>query len=215
MKRTNDSNNLIEEIHDYCIDISTRQIYLHDSTKEECEDGIDFRVATRFMKNLALLEKTTDDIIIHQYSKGGQFDAGVLIYDAICASNCPITIVCHGVVMSIATVILQSADIRVSMPNCIFMFHEGSEGADGTHKQAQSWSKMCKRQRDWMMNIYAEKCLNSEKFQGLPISKVKQKLVYNFEKNEDWYLTAEEALSYGFIDKIIEPHGLVELAKRN
>ena len=167
------------------------------------------------MKNLAILEKTPADIIVHQYSQGGQFDAGLLIYDAIKASNCEITIVCHGSVMSIATVILQAADWRISMPNCLFMIHDGGEGTNGTHNQVQSWAEICKKQRELMLNIYAEKCQNGEAFHGLTIAKVKSKLNAILKEKEDWYMTAEEALAYGFIDEIIEPHGLVKLAQRS
>ncbi len=215
MKRTSETNNQIEEIHENCIDISGRQIYLHDSVKEDAEDGIDFRVASRFMKNLSILEKSPGDIIIHLYSAGGQFDAGVLIYDVISASCCPVTIVCHGAVMSISTVILQAADHRLAMPNCSFMFHEGSEGIDGTHKQSKSWAEACKKQRDWMISLYAEKCQNGEFFKGKSVGKIKQYISSCFDRKEDWYLNSEEALTYGFIDRVVEPHGLVKLVQRS
>jgi ATP-dependent Clp protease protease subunit len=214
MKRTNDTNNLIEEIHDFCIDTANGQIYLHDNTKEECEDGIDFRVATRFIKNLAILSKEPE-VLIHLFSQGGQFDAGMLIYDAISASSMPINILCHGSVMSIATVILQAADERIAMPNCMFMLHEGTEGSEGTHKQAQAWAYICKKQRELMLDIYAEKCKDGEYFKGKSVAVVRNKLATFFKEKEDWYLTAEEALKYGFIDRIVEPNGLTALVQRS
>jgi ATP-dependent Clp protease, protease subunit len=215
MKRAADTNNILEEIHDYCINFSNRQIFLHDSVKEESEYGIDYKVSSRFIKNMAVLEPTTEPIVIHQMSHGGQCDAGFAIYDCIKTSNCHITVVCHGFTMSMATLILQAADERVAMPNCLFMFHEGEQYVGGTHKVVQSWAELGKKTRDKMVDVYAERCQFGRAFEGKTLKQVRNYITSNFDKKEDWILTAEEALHHGFIDKILADNEFKDFVQRN
>lgn len=215
MKRTGETNNIIEEVHDYCIDINNRQIYLHDNVKEESDDGIDFRVATRFIKNMAMLEPSGEPIIIHQLSHGGLIDSGFAIYDCIANSQCHITVVCHGFAMSMGTIIPQAADERVAMPNCTFMFHEGWQHISGTHKQVQSWSSAGKKARDKMLDIYAERCRVGPAFEGKTVKQIRSSIQRALDQKEDWVLTASEALHYGFIDKILDKKEFKDFIQRS
>jgi ATP-dependent Clp protease, protease subunit len=214
MKRTADTNNILEEVHDYCLDFTNRQIYLHDNVKEECEDGIDFRVATRFIKNLATLESSGEAIVVHLFSLGGQCDAGFAIYDCIKTSSCHISVVCHGACMSMGTVILQAADERVSMPNCNFMFHEGSSNAGGTHKQTLAWSQHIRLLQQKTVDIYVDRCKEAAMWHGKTAKQIKNHIQGNFDKKEDWILTPEETLSYGFIDKILTEKEFKDFVQR-
>jgi ATP-dependent Clp protease protease subunit len=215
MKRTSDTNNIVEEVHDFCIDVTNRQIYLHDSVKEEGED-LDFRVATRFIKNMAMLQSTDGAIVVHLFSHGGDIDAGFAIYDCIKTSNCHISVVCHGACMSMASVILQAADERVSMPNCEFMLHEGSSGMAGTHKQNKVWQDAFTHARDRIMNIYVDSAQeHGNVFMGKTAKQVRNYIQGTFDKKEDWILTPEEALSHGFIDRILGEKEFKNFVQRN
>lgn len=217
MKRNYDTNNILEEIHDYCVDVGNRQIYLHDNVKEDSDEGIDFRVATRFIKNMAQLETSTNSeaIVIHMFTSGGDCDAGFAIYDCIKTSKCHITIVCHGCCMSMGTVILQAADERISMPNCTFMFHEGSSQIGGTHKQTQVWPEYIKALQSKTVDIYVEKAKESEVCKGMTEKRIRGYIQGNFDKKEDWILSAEETLRHGFIDKILTDNEFKDFVQRN
>lgn len=215
MKRTAETNNIIEEIHESCIDVSNRQIYLHDSVKEDCEDGIDFRVATRFIKNMAILEPSGEAIVVHMFTHGGCCDAGFAIYDCIKTSNCHITILCHGAVMSMGSIIVQAADERISMPSCTFMFHEGDSNITGTHKQAQMWLRHSEYLRTKIIDIYIEKMRNSPICSHMSPKQVKNYIQGNLDKKEDWILGPEEALRHGFIDRILQEKEFKDFVQRN
>ena len=214
MRRTAETNNILEEIHDYCIDFSNRQIYLHDNVKEDCEDGIDFRVATRFIKNMAILESGGEAIVIHAFSEGGCVEAGFAIYDCIKTSNCHISIVCHGACMSMMSVILQASDERVAMPNCTFMLHEGGGSIDGTHKQTQVWPAFTKQIQSRVMDIYVERAQHGEIFVGKSLRQIRNYIQGNFDRKEDWILTAEEAKRHGFIDRILSEKEFKDFVQR-
>lgn len=204
MSRNSNINNLVEELHDYCISYDTRELFIHGSTNDDDGDpGVDWRMSNRLLKNIRILERTEAPICIHQYTMGGEWDAGMMMYDAIQNSSCFVTILCHGAAMSMGTVVLQAADLRASMPNCVFMIHEGSIHLGGTHKQGQVWAAADKRNALQMLDIFASRCMNGPGFQGKTPSQIKKFLQHKFNSKEDWIITAEEALYYGFIDEIV------------
>ena len=78
------STSPISEAHENDIIVSTREIFLHSSVDDEEDNGIDYRSANRFLKNLKILESiNSKPITIHQYSIGGEWESGMMIYDAI------------------------------------------------------------------------------------------------------------------------------------
>ena len=204
MSRNNNLNNLIEESHDYGISYDTRELFVHGSlSSDDGDPGVDWRMSNKLLKNLRLLEKTEAPICIHQYSMGGEWESGMMMYDAVNNSSCFITVLCHGATMSMATVILQAADLRASMPNCVFMIHEGSIHLGGTHKQGQAWAAADKKNALQMLEIFANRCAIGEAFQGKSKAQIKKFLQQKFNSKEDWIITAEEALYYGIIDEIV------------
>ena len=206
MRAYNDNtNDIIEEIHDYCIHVEKRQIYLHGHISDSDEDdGTTFKMSNRFIKNMALLDKKDSEIVIHQHNIGGDWGAGMMIYDRIAHASSHISIVCHAEVMSMGTIITQAADIRYGMPHCVFMFHHGFSDISGNqHLAAQSWAAHEKDMENVMINIYAEKCKNGVQFEGKSLSQVKTFIKHKFNSKIDWFLTSEKAKEYGFIDKVI------------
>ena len=72
-------NQDLTDIFDNNLSISTREIYLCGN-----EGEVDEKLTMGFLKNLRILEnKSKDPIIIHQYSVGGDWNAGMAMYDAI------------------------------------------------------------------------------------------------------------------------------------
>ena len=79
-------------LHEYQVIPETREIFLHRHIHDESGDegdecGIDYRTATRFIKNLTLLNNQShDNILVHMESRGGDWADGMAIYDAVKAS---------------------------------------------------------------------------------------------------------------------------------
>ena len=99
---------IIAEAHDSGIIASTREIFLHNYFEEE-DPGIDYRASTKFLTNLRILEgQNHKPIIIHQHSTGGEWHAGMAIYDAIKGSPCSFIFICHGICASMGSIIAQA-----------------------------------------------------------------------------------------------------------
>lgn len=201
MKRPTNINDIIQEVHDYYINFSTNEIFLHANLKEEVEN-LDFKTATHFIKNLSLLDKKDSSVTIHLLSGGGEVDSAFAIYDSIKNALADTTVICHGYCMSMATIILQAANHRISMPNCLFMIHGISQVLDGTHKNNKAWIEASDRIQQKMLDIYADKMQNSEYCRS--ISRAKTLIRNKLNTKDDWILTAEEALKYNLIDGILE-----------
>jgi ATP-dependent protease ClpP protease subunit len=94
-----------------------REIYLHGNNHKEEQSDIDYLSASSFYKKLHEIEKQSKQgLIVHLHTIGGSWDDGMAVYDSILYSNCPITIIGHGSVYSIGTIIMQASKKRYLMP---------------------------------------------------------------------------------------------------
>ena len=191
------------EIHDYGIDIERREIFLQN--KEEVDNsGVDHRMSQQFLRNIRILESLSDEPIkIYMQSIGGCWYSGMGIYDAIKNSPCKTIIVAYNQVESMSSVILQAADKRVLMPSCWFMCHYGSTEISVDYLSSQNWAKIDKINSDIMVDIYAAKCVKGQYFKDREygLSQVKSYIKRKM-KDGDWYLTPEDAVSFGFADNV-------------
>ena len=139
---------------------------------------------------------------------GGCWYSGMAIYDAInnwqnnCRYKC--TIFGFGMICSMGTIIMQAARERVLSEHCMFMVHYGSTDASGDVQSMQNYASYQDYEKNLMINIYANRSVESEfaKEKGYNLSKVKSFIKRKMEKG-DWYMNAEEAVYYGFADRIL------------
>ena len=197
---------MAEEAHSHNLIIDTREIFLHGSyAPDEGDPGVDWRMANTLVKNLRILEKVSaNPIYIHQMSIGGDEEAGYMMYDAIKHSKCHITIYTHGVAASMGSIVPQAADDRITMPNCCWLIHRGTTGISPhlTRKQAKSWSTWedyCDRR---MIDIYVARCKKAAYYKGKKESQVRSDIKRKLDAKGDWFLTAEEAVEFGFADTV-------------
>jgi ATP-dependent Clp protease protease subunit len=196
----------IGEIHNYGIDVKNREIYLH-SAKDNGEDdpGVDYRMAINFLKNIRHLDSlSNNEIRINMQSIGGGWQAGMSIYDAIQSCKSYVTIITYGQAESMSGIILQAADNRLMSPHSHFMAHFGSTDCSGDYLSAQKWAELDKQNLDVMLDIFATKCQKTGKYfkeRKYNVSKTKAYIKRKM-KDGDWYLTASEAVQFGFADGI-------------
>jgi ATP-dependent Clp protease protease subunit len=198
----------IAEAHDSGLIESTREIFLSSCPDAEGEDpGIDYRSSLRFITNLRILESTSSQpVIIHQYSSGGEWHAGMAIYDAIKASPCKFIFISYGLCASMGSIIAQAPydkGVRLCTPNCDWLIHEGSCSFEGTYKQIFSLYEFEKITLDRCYEIYAECCKNTGQFFSKKRGTVKNFLKRQLTSKEDWWLTSIQAVDYGFVDGIL------------
>ena len=192
------------DIHSYGLDVKNREIFLQN--KEETENpGVDYRMSQTFLKNITILERNgSEPITIYMQSEGGCWYAGMGIYDAIKQCRSKVTIVAYNQVESMSSIIFQAASRRILMPNCIFMCHFGSSELSGDFLSAQNFAMVDKLNMQNMVNIYADRCVKTGEYfknRGDSLSKVKTYIKRKM-KDGDWYLTASEAVQFGFADGI-------------
>lgn len=208
MKQTMDipNNNILYDIHNYGIDIDNREIYLHSYFDGENEDGVDYRSAITFEKNLRHLNTLSlDPILVHMHLPGGDWQDCLGIYDNLENSKSPVCVVAYAKVESSSTVLLQAADLRILSHNTNFLIHYGSISVDNEHKAALSTVQWSERESEKMIDIFTERCMSSKicKEKNWKKMMVKKHIVTQLATKRDWILTAEEAVDYGFADGIL------------
>ncbi|QAT49605.1 ATP-dependent Clp endopeptidase proteolytic subunit ClpP [Caproiciproducens sp. NJN-50] len=135
------------------------------------------------------------DISLYINSPGGSVTAGLAIYDTMQYVKCDVSTICMGMAASMGAFLLTAGakGKRYALPNSDIMIHQPSGGTQG---QATD----IKIQADHMLHI--KKKLNeilSERT-GQPLEVIMK------DTERDNFMTAEEAVRYGLIDKVIQGH---------
>ena len=131
------------------------------------------------------------DISIYINSPVGSVSAGLAIYDTMNYVKCDINTICVGMAASMGAFLLSSGTKgkRFALPNSEIMIHQPLGGAQGQASDIVIVANHIQRTKEKMARILAENC-------GQPFDKVIA------DTDRDNYLSAEEALEYGLIDKI-------------
>ena len=157
-------------------------------------DVID-EVANSIVAQLLFLESEDPDKDIHLYinSPGGSVSAGLAIYDTMQYIKSPVSTICVGLAASMGAVLLAGGakGKRLALPNAEVMIHQPLGGARGQASDIEIHARNILRIKERMNRILASHT-------GQPYEKVAQ------DTDRDNYMTADEALSYGLIDRIIE-----------
>ena len=207
------SLDITSEIHSYGIDIKNREIFLHGHVGNTDEDpGVEYRMAANFYKNIRILDsQSSKPILIHMYSDGGEWDAGMAIFDAIRVCKSFVTIIAYGAATSMSSIILQAADKRVMMPRAYFLLHYGTSGFTCDYLSSQKHAKAEKKNTETMIDIYANGCIKGKYFKesikNLTLEKIKTNIKRKL-KDGDWILDANEAVYYGFADSVLDTRKL-------
>ena len=198
----------VSDIHVYGLDVQSREIYLNGYVTNSDEDpGVDYRMASNFIKNIRILDLVSHDpIIIHMHSVGGEWNDGMAMYDAIGLTRSHVTIIAYGQAESMSSILFQSADNRVMMPNAYFMSHFGSSSYSGRYLDVQNAAKFEGSCNETMLDIYTASCVSGKYFKE-NYESVDEDEVRNFLrrklKNGDWYLNAHESAYYGLSDCVL------------
>lgn len=205
----------IESVHDYWIDPDSREIWIHgvdvsSSDGEWEEPGVEFIMANMVIKNLHYLRKQSSraGVTIHLHTCGGMVNDGFAIYDTIRLMPYPVTIISYTHARSMSSIILQAAagpcDTRLLMPSSYFMFHYGTMASEGHTKAVYSDVEFAKNYDELMLDVYVNSAKNGEKFKEMSEAKIRKMLISQMDKKSDVFLTAKEAVEWGFADGIVE-----------
>jgi len=131
------------------------------------------------------------DISLYINSPGGSVTAGMAIYDTMQYIKCDVNTICVGMAASMGAFLLSSGTKgkRYALPNSEVMIHQPSGGAQGQATDIEIVARHIIQIKNKMNRILSE---NS----GQPLERIQK------DVERDFYMTAEEALNYGLIDKI-------------
>ncbi|MCR4945398.1 MAG: ATP-dependent Clp endopeptidase proteolytic subunit ClpP [Lachnospiraceae bacterium] len=153
--------------------------------------------ASVIVAELLFLESKDPGKDIHLYinSPGGSVTAGMAIYDTMQYIKCDVSTICVGLAASMGAFLLAGGakGKRFALPNSEIMIHQPSGGARGQATEIQ---------------IVAENILKTKKKlnEMLAANTGKPYEVVAADTERDYFMTAEEALDYGLVDKIISNH---------
>lgn len=124
-------------------------------------------------------------------SPGGDLDATLAFIGLVGISKTPVWTINAGSAYSGAGLILMSGHKRFALPNSQALIHTGSGSLGGTYDQTTEQMKNYKQLIEKMKNFI------------LTHTNIDQKL-FNKNKSKDWYITTDEQLSLGIVDKIVD-----------
>jgi ATP-dependent Clp protease protease subunit len=118
------------------------------------------------------------------------------MYDVMQMVKCDVATICVGLAASMGAVLLAggAAGKRYSLPNARIMIHAVSGGYEGTVQDAEIRLKEMVRMHDSLNEILA-------RHTGQPFDKVRR------DMDRDYFMSPQEALEYGLIDKIMDKSG--------
>ena len=207
---------LISEIHNHHINHLNREVYLHGYMDADEEPGVEYRMATSFVKNLHILEsQSSKTILVHMHTIGGSWSDGMAIFNAIKAAKSPVTIVGYAQASSMSGIVFQAADKRVLMPDCDMMIHHGSIALDDNTMAAKSAIDQNERNCQRMLDVFAERAVSGRYFKERKYSlkRVATFIDQKIKQHGDWYLMPDEAVYYGLADGILGGKGFETMAK--
>ncbi|MCL2404222.1 MAG: ATP-dependent Clp endopeptidase proteolytic subunit ClpP [Defluviitaleaceae bacterium] len=137
-------------------------------------------------------EDPDKDISLYINSPGGSISSGMAIFDTMNHVRCDVSTICVGMAASMGAVLLANGakGKRLALPNSEIMIHQPLGGARGQASDIQIQAARIIQMKQKLNQILAERT-------GQPVSKVEA------DSDRDNFMSAEEALAYGLIDKII------------
>ena len=136
---------------------------------------------------------STKDISLYINSPGGSVTAGMGIYDTMNYIKCDVNTICVGMAASMAAFLLAAGarGKRFSLPNSEIMIHQPLGGAQGQASDIAIQAEHILKIKKKMNTILSNNC-------GQPLDKIER------DVDRDYYMSAQEALKYGLIDRIYD-----------
>ncbi len=157
---------------------------------------VDDNVANLLVAQFLFLqsEDPKKDIDLYINSPGGSVTAGLAIYDTMQMLSCDVRTYCVGQAASMAAVLLAAGapGKRFALPHSRIMVHQPSGGCEGTAADIDIQAQEIIRIRTILYDILSKHC-------GRPADEIRAK------SDRDFFMSAEEAVAEGIIDKVMMP----------
>ena len=165
--------------------LRTRQILLSGEVNKA--------LAEKIVRQLLVMEADSDEPIrIFIDSPGGDVDAGYAIFDMIRFVKAPVYCIGMGLVASAGALILLAADKsrRIGLPNSHYLIHQPLSGIKGVATDIEIHAQELEKTKAKINDLIAQET-------GKPLDQVAK------DTDRDYWLSAEEALEYGLVSKVV------------
>lgn len=165
--------------------LKTRQILLSGEINKE--------LAEKIVRDLLMMEAdSSEPIRMYIDSPGGDVEAGFAIFDMIRFINAPVTLIGMGLVASAAALILLAVpkERRLALPNSQYLIHQPMSGIKGVATDIEIHAQELAKTRAKLNKIISEET-------GKDLEQVTK------DTDRDYWLNAEEAVSYGLVSCIV------------
>lgn len=163
--------------------------------------GVDDNISNLVIAQMLFLqaEDPERDIYLYINSPGGSVTAGLAIYDTMQYITNDVVTICMGQAASMGAVLLAAgaAGKRSALTNSRVMIHQPLGGSQGQASMLEIYTKEILKIRDKLYDILAHHT-------GQPHEKIAE------DSDRDFFMSAEEALAYGLVDKVIESRSEVD-----
>ena len=138
-------------------------------------------------------ENPDKDISLYINSPGGSVSAGMSIFDTMQFIKPQVSTLCMGMAASMGAFLLSAGapGKRFALPNSKIMIHQPLGGAQGQATDIEIHAREILKTREQLNRILAERT-------GQPLEKIQN------DTERDYYMSADEAATYGLIDKVID-----------
>lgn len=172
--------------------LETRQILLSGEINKELSDKI--------IQQLFVMEaESKDPVRLYINSPGGDVDAGFAIFDVIRFIDAPVLTIGMGLVASAAAIVLLAApkERRFGLPNSRYLIHQPLSGIRGVATEIEIHARELENIRSGINRLISEET-------GRSVKKVAE------DTDRDFWMTAEEALKYGLISRVLNSRKDIE-----
>ncbi len=157
-------------------------------------DEVNDQTASIIVAQMLFLESEDPDkdIMLYINSPGGSITAGMAIYDTMNYIKCDVSTICVGMAASMGAFLLSAGakGKRLALPNSEIMIHQPLGGMQGQATDIKIHADRIMRMKDKLNNILSENT-------GRPLEEIVR------DTERDNFMSAQEALDYGLVDKII------------
>jgi ATP-dependent Clp protease, protease subunit len=192
-------------VYDYNIDTVSRTIFFMpwnaagDIGSNYARDPweVDDWSASSLIKGLHILEMLNHKpITVKWLSYGGDWDAGMGIFDYIKTMKSKVNLHAYGRIRSMGTILLQACNKRILSENCLFLIHYGYAWCESSQKDFEAFAENLKKDNTTTEDIYLEQI--HKKHPKFTREKLQDLMKY------DKYMTAKEAVDLGLADGLIK-----------
>ncbi len=152
-------------------------------------------VANIIIAQLLFLEADNPerDIYLYINSPGGVISSGMAIYDTLQFLRAPVNTICMGMAASMGSFLLSAGTKgkRAALPHARIMMHQPSGGAQGTAADIEIQAREILYLRQKLNELYSQHT-------GQPVEQIEK------DMDRDRFMSAEEAVGYGIIDRVIQ-----------